>query len=34
MDYLKISFRPFWVLNVSILLLSMQGQKLSDLIKK
>ncbi len=30
---LTMSLLPFWALNVSVALLSMQGQKFSDLIK-
>ncbi len=33
MDYLTMSLLPFWALNVVVVLLSMQGQKLSDFIK-
>ncbi len=27
MDYLMMSLLPFWALNISVVLLSMQGQK-------
>ncbi len=33
MDYLTMSLLPFWALNVVVVLLSMQGQKISDFIQ-
>ncbi len=33
MDYFNDALTTFWALNISVALLSMQGQKLSDFIK-